>query len=529
MLRIRFILALTLALFAAPGVHAPARAARPAAPDRIESLVAHGSQKGQYLAIVVREPKSDGTLLPVTTVHYRPMGGAPDSWVPFARFDARVLALAEWGGDLAVLLETAQSGAGRTQLRIIHNPLDRSQGAVDVPAPPLPAGVTLTDVAGGTAGGTLLALGELDSQAAVWSLAGTQWQKLPPLPPQVADLDATAMDLGSNGGRAILAARSEAGILVYEQAVEEWRLLGFVTAEREEQFLVVDGGELAVVMLYLWGEGDRLVQFERPGAATRAARREGAEMPAGRSVPIEFAVPETARLNMGAADPRTAGMAVGTLRLERAVVRQERSGPGKPIVLELALDPATLEPIGDGKAVILSFPSMTPQEIRDQILMLALYGLLIVAVVAVLRQRPTPSAERLRDMAELLAPLSLRAAAGIVDALPLAIAAATWWLARDWIGATGQWMILVVGAVVYFGHVMTAEAATGRSLGKVLFGLKVVKTDGTAPGPGAIVLRNLLRPLDVPTLGLGLALLNPLQQRIGDMAAGTTVIRVVKP
>lgn len=529
MLRNRLILVLSLALLAASGVHAPARAARPAAPERIESLVAHGSGKGQYLAIVEREPKSDGTLLPVTTVHYRSMGGAPDSWVPFARFDARVLALAEWGGDLAVLLETAQSGAGRTQLRIIHNSLDQSQGAVDVPAPPLPAGVTLTDVAGGAGGGTLLALGELDNHAAVWALAGTQWQQLPALPAPVAALDASAMDLGSTSGRAILAARTKAGILVYEQAAEEWRLLGSVAAAGQEQFLVVDGGDLAVVMLYLWGEGDRLVQFDRPSTATRAARQDAAAVQAGRSSPVEFAVPETMRLTMDATDPRTAGMALGTLRLGRAVFRQERSGPGNQIVLELALDPATLEPIGDGKAVMLSFPSMTPQEIRDQILMLALYGLLIVAVVAVLRQRPAPSAERLRDMAELLAPLSLRAAAGIVDALPLALSAVTWWLARGWIGGTGQWMVLVVGMLVYFGHVMSAEAATGRSLGKALFGLKVVKTDGTAPGPGAIVLRNLLRPLDVPTLGLGLALLNPLRQRIGDMAAGTTVIRAAKP
>src|SRR5688572_25976836 len=139
---------------------------------------------------------------------------------------------------------------------------------------------------------------------------------------------------------------------------------------------------------------------------------------------------------------------------------------------------------------------------------LLLYGLLVAA-------------DRLRAAVQQLARLSWRSVAGLVAGLPRALSTGTWWLREERVGAAWAWLIILGGLLVYFGHLTAAEAATGRSLGKALFGLKVVRTDGSEAGPGAILLRNLLRPLDVPTAGLGLAWLNPLRQRLGDMAAGT--------
>ena len=174
---------------------------------------------------------------------------------------------------------------------------------------------------------------------------------------------------------------------------------------------------------------------------------------------------------------------------------------------------------------MLSFPTMTPRELRNQLLMLALYGLLVVAVVASLRQRPAPSAVHLRLVTERLAPLPVRAIAGAIDALPVAAAMLIWWLTQEQASDSVQWLIVVGGVMLYVGHVSVFEAMLGASPGKMIFGLRVVRSDGGPPGPGAIILRNLLRPLDVPLGGLGMALLNPLSQRLGDIAAGTTVIR----
>ena len=121
----------------------------PAGQDgRVEALLTHGNDAGQFLAVVSRVAKSDGTRQPSTEVRYRPLGTGRDAWVRYALLDARVLALAERSGDLAVLVEVARSGPGRTQLRFIYNPLVAGQGARDVPGPRLPAGETALELAG---------------------------------------------------------------------------------------------------------------------------------------------------------------------------------------------------------------------------------------------------------------------------------------------------------------------------------------------------------------------------------------------
>ena len=59
------------------------------------------------------------------------------------------------------------------------------------------------------------------------------------------------------------------------------------------------------------------------------------------------------------------------------------------------------------------------------------------------------------------------------------------------------------------------------------FGLRVVNLDGSRVRPRAAMLRNILRVVDL-TLALFplvMIFLSPLRQRIGDVAAGTLVVR----
>lgn len=68
----------------------------------------------------------------------------------------------------------------------------------------------------------------------------------------------------------------------------------------------------------------------------------------------------------------------------------------------------------------------------------------------------------------------------------------------------------------------------GQSLGKHLLDIRVVKADGSTPSLSAYLLRWLLFVIDVPLtggLGLVVALLNKNNQRLGDLAAGTIVIK----
>jgi len=66
----------------------------------------------------------------------------------------------------------------------------------------------------------------------------------------------------------------------------------------------------------------------------------------------------------------------------------------------------------------------------------------------------------------------------------------------------------------------------GQSLGKKLLKIRVVKVDGSVPGLGAYLLRWVLFLVDFPSgIGLLVMLLNKNSQRIGDLAAGTMVIK----
>lgn len=70
----------------------------------------------------------------------------------------------------------------------------------------------------------------------------------------------------------------------------------------------------------------------------------------------------------------------------------------------------------------------------------------------------------------------------------------------------------------------------GKSFGKIIMKIKVVKLDGTQANFGAYLLRWLLRIIDTRILSGAVALIailiNGKGQRIGDMAAGTTVIKL---
>lgn len=70
----------------------------------------------------------------------------------------------------------------------------------------------------------------------------------------------------------------------------------------------------------------------------------------------------------------------------------------------------------------------------------------------------------------------------------------------------------------------------GQSIGKIALKIKVVMLDGSQPGVGAYLLRWLLRLIDTRIFSGIVAIVcvaaNGKGQRLGDLAAGTTVIRL---
>ncbi len=86
------------------------------------------------------------------------------------------------------------------------------------------------------------------------------------------------------------------------------------------------------------------------------------------------------------------------------------------------------------------------------------------------------------------------------------------------------WLVLLV--VVYFS---AQEALFGSTWGKMVAGLRVVDVEGTPPSLAAVLVRNILRPLDYwpafYVVGAISALLSSRRQRLGDRVAHTVVVR----
>lgn len=77
-------------------------------------------------------------------------------------------------------------------------------------------------------------------------------------------------------------------------------------------------------------------------------------------------------------------------------------------------------------------------------------------------------------------------------------------------------------------HALFEALWHGRSPGKRLIGIRVVKADGTPEGAIEAVVRNLARTIDALPVGYAVGLVTmaatPSQRRLGDLLAGTRVV-----
>lgn len=100
----------------------------------------------------------------------------------------------------------------------------------------------------------------------------------------------------------------------------------------------------------------------------------------------------------------------------------------------------------------------------------------------------------------------------------------------DLIDLQAGWVMLMFYLPVFFYHFLCEVFFEGQSIGKRQLNIKVVKLDGTPPTLGGYFLRWILRPIDILIFSGGIGVLSILMtknsQRVGDIAAGTTVVKV---
>ena len=91
------------------------------------------------------------------------------------------------------------------------------------------------------------------------------------------------------------------------------------------------------------------------------------------------------------------------------------------------------------------------------------------------------------------------------------------------------WLNIALIVPLFLYHLLCEIFLNGQSLGKRQLHLKVVRLDGTQPGLGNYLLRWLLRPIDIwvseGAIAIITILINGKGQRLGDMAAGTTLVK----
>jgi uncharacterized RDD family membrane protein YckC len=143
------------------------------------------------------------------------------------------------------------------------------------------------------------------------------------------------------------------------------------------------------------------------------------------------------------------------------------------------------------------------------------------------------------DLALPVAGPGARCYAFLIDWLLRAILFTAWYgvaaliYNRQWsfsapLSPDARWFVLVVtpAAALYFLYHFVLEIAMhGRTPGKRMAGVHLVTRDGSPPGVGALLIRNVFRLVDALPLLYGVGLIATFvtrdHVRIGDMAAGT--------
>lgn len=132
-----------------------------------------------------------------------------------------------------------------------------------------------------------------------------------------------------------------------------------------------------------------------------------------------------------------------------------------------------------------------------------------------------------------LAGLSDRIFAYLIDILIMVSITVVLIIILSYTGVLNSSPFLAIIAIIpaFFYHLISEVSMNGQSIGKKMMNIKVVKLNGAQATLGGYLLRWLLWPIDTFFYG-GVAILCIIiggkGQRLGDISAGTTVIKLKK-
>lgn len=165
---------------------------------------------------------------------------------------------------------------------------------------------------------------------------------------------------------------------------------------------------------------------------------------------------------------------------------------------------------------------------------ISLVALLVLVFLTASRRQQTIARQSEQNARVALAPMARRLGAGIIDLLPylgtvmmvlmpMNPPISTYDQAVRAMNQPGVRNPIMIAMAVYLLHTTISEIFFAKSIGKLIFGLKVINLRGGRPSVLAILARNICRLIDLPVFFLTI-LVSPLRQRIGDVAGGTMVV-----
>ncbi len=135
------------------------------------------------------------------------------------------------------------------------------------------------------------------------------------------------------------------------------------------------------------------------------------------------------------------------------------------------------------------------------------------------------------EVAYPVASVGDRIVAHLIDLVVYFVWCVMWAIVKEMTDMVGEvFLAIVVMLPIVFYHLLCEIFLHGQSIGKMARDIKVVKLNGEAPSIGDYLLRWVFRLIDT-TISQGFVAVVTIAvsnkgQRLGDMAAGTSVIRM---
>ncbi len=102
----------------------------------------------------------------------------------------------------------------------------------------------------------------------------------------------------------------------------------------------------------------------------------------------------------------------------------------------------------------------------------------------------------------------------------------------SWLELKGSWWMIILLFPTLFYHLICELFLNGQSFGKMVMKIRVFKADGSHLSPGSCFIRWIFRLPDITLSSGAIAtlsiIINGKGQRLGDLAAVTTVLKLVK-